>query len=269
MREKDLYPLVRDWHSAFDTLIWGANKPSFHNEFHIFSVLEAGTRLLEQASKNMDPLDIQGNLKKWNHLYPEFKLTFEEFGIALKIALTCHDLGNICETLDISSKDNPVPTYLNGYKSKDAEKRSQEISAVIISKLDADSQLNIRLTKIVGHLIGETTLHPGSDITPFGLVMRLIDQIGSRIFNQVEKKEMERGLLEEMLYENPDVPLYNPDYFFNFPIRRITELGFTQSMTDDLLETWGKPLPEENFEYGNTPIKVSEAIRIMDDLLIS
>lgn len=266
MREIDIYPLASNWHSAFNSQIWGINKPSFHDEFHIFSVSEAGNKLLEQASKNKDPLDIQGNLKKWNDLYPEFKLNFEEFGIALNIALTCHDLGNICETLVSTAKTTPTPIYLKGYKSNEAEKRSQAISAILISGLDVDNELKIRLTKIVSHLIGETTFDPSPDSNLFGQIMRVIDQIGSRIFSQKEKKEMERGLLEEMLYENPDVPLYNPDYFFNFPIRRITELGLTQTMTNDLLNTWGRQLPENNFEHGITPVKISEVVLTMNSL---
>jgi hypothetical protein len=80
----------------------------------------------------------------------------------------------------------------------------------------------------------------------------------------MEKKQIERGLLEEMRLENPHVPLYNPDYFFNFPRRRIHELGLDNTTIEKLTITWMATLPDETSGYSNQPTKIEDIIRVME-----
>lgn len=264
MKISEVPPLAIKWHSIFSKTVWGSIRPSFHNKYHIQAVEKAAQVLFNNISQDDDPMEIKENMKLWNQIFPNRKVSFSDLNIIFIIALACHDLGNICERIEFDNSMSPIPVFLPGYKSKEAEKRGQQISKALLSITDLREGEKNTYIDLTQYLIGETVFSPNDLKRPFSQLTRVVDQIGSRLFSRVEKEKMERGLLEEMAYENPDIPLYNPDYFFNFPRKRIYELGLDEPKIDKLLSSWNRHLPEKTLGYKDAPINIKDAIIVFE-----
>lgn len=235
----------REWHDQFDREIWG-EKLSFHNWKHVEAVEKAGTLLIEAVIKGHDPLGLKEHIDRWNKDNPEAQIkSLEDFATIYRIAVYCHDNGNIIRQLDFSD-GHCSPIYLDGYTADNAENRSIEIATALIDMSSLTNEDKTRLKKIVAHLIEQTRFgydkNDSEGKLPFAKLMRVADQIGNDFFSTNEERVW--GLLEEQLGEKPDSQI-DPHYFFNFVLERFPQLVKDENIRNQILQIWGVSMPKE------------------------
>lgn len=244
------------WHQEFNSAYW-QKKPSFHDQDHVLATIKAGTRLWQAAcQEDRDPLEIKRNLELWNQSHPRNAVDEAELGKGMEIAFACHDLGNIAAK---AKKENGGVKIIfhDAYRAKGAEERSQKIAKTIIKVSDLDEELKGRLLPLVVHLIGEAVYTGGQD-KPFGVMVRVVDQIGNDLFNANQEKA--KGLLEEMRAEDAGAT-FNPDFFFNFARQRFPQLVASQATRQAILEIWEKSLAGEVTGLPNEQVSVRDFLQ--------
>lgn len=239
------------WHWEFNEQFW-SGKDSFHNAEHIQATILAAEKLIEAALAGNDPLGIMKDLEKWNKQHPGSEIKKKELLDVVKLAFAFHDLGNIAQETSTQPDGKIELDFLDKYQAKGAEERSQKIAEAVIMASDIPPEQKKRFLPFVLHLISETTYMPRKE-APFGIFVRVVDQIGNDLFSKNERRV--NGLLEEMYAENPDAE-FLPYFFFNFARERFEQLVPDDDTRDSILKIWDKKLPEEKRNLGKKPIKV-------------
>lgn len=243
---KEIKEQALNWHKKFNQKNWN-EKPSFHDNEHVEAVLNSSQKIIDAIKSGHDPLKIKDDLKKWNSVQSE-PIDFQKFQRALKLAIYWHDLGNISQDINEQQLD-----FLQQYKAKDAEDRSQEIAKKIMQQSRfSNSQ---ELIPLITHLINETKFMKNGEM-PFANLMRVVDQIGNDLFSKNEERV--EGLLMENFAENPQAT-FNPYFFFNFTKNRFAQLIPDQLTREEILEVFEKQLPEEK--------KVENRVIVVEDWL--
>ncbi len=92
--------------------------------------------------------------------------------------------------------------------------------------------------------------------------MRVVDQIGNAYFNGNTYHVF--GLLNDLVAENSEA-VFNPDYFFNFPYRRLSQLVTDPNICNDIIAIFkgykGVVTHEFIFPSLNRQIKVSDFLK--------
>lgn len=225
-------------HSTFDQSVWGQNPdanltpidlrtPSYHNDHHIEGMIRVTRAFLEAAKNNSkDPFALKEELDKWNGFYSDQQqaLTMDEFVIALDLAASGHDLGNLTKTSTVTDKDClPVLDYSTKYEAcvgASVERRSADITESLIDHFfttEDEKAIMERLKPLVRHLIMQTVFDP--EITSsnqcFWQFMQYSDQIGTYYFSDQSRAQSVAGLLNEMRVRGNQPP--NLASFLNFP----------------------------------------------------
>ena len=223
------------FHKEFDRR-WKEEKrhsASYHNENHIQATIEAATQLINKAfNGKIDPLDLRGDLQRWNQANPNAKITESEFLEAVCLAFSMHDLGNIAYGLKVDEKGVLQPDYLDGYTAKGAEERSIQIAREIIEKSGLDKEKKKRYLPLIEYLINQTVFKPEKPSQedknkPFYIFVQVVDQIGGNLFNTQSREESIFGLVEENVFEKykeGETFVFNPYRFFNFVNLRLPDL---------------------------------------------
>jgi len=238
-----------NFHNEFNQKHW-QNKNSFHDANHLEATLKAGEKLIKAALKGNDPLEIKKDLIKWNKKHQDNQIKQKELLEAVKLAFACHDLGNIAQKAVLDKNGEIKLLFLNQYKAKKAELRSQKISQIIIENLSKKK----KLLPFIKYLIKETELEPQGR-KPFGLFARVTDQIGAGLFNKNKKRLL--GLLEEIYAENPEA-IFSPFPFFNFIRGSFQILIPEKAKRTAVLKIWNKELPKKEGKFSKQQIKVED-----------
>ena len=238
------------FHNQFDKKL---NLPaSYHNDFHIKATLASSQLLMRAAiDEGNDPLGLVRDLDLWNSKYPDNFIEKNELENILKLAFSCHDLGNIANVPKIiDGKINLL--FLPKYKAEGAEERSGQIAQKLIRLMNISEKEKQRILHLVLHLIRETKYTQEKE-GAFGQFVRVVDQIGGNLFS--ENKDKERGLLIEMKGETPSME-FNPYVFYNFVRARFPQLVQDEKSREAILGIWDKQLPDQNLKYKNESIPV-------------
>lgn len=231
-------------HSTFDLSVWGQNTdarltpidlrtPSYHNDHHIEGMIKAtGAFLFAAINNSKDPFALKKELDKWNGFYSDQQpLTMDEFVIALDLAASGHDLGNLTKTSTVTGKDClPVLDYSTKYEACAGalvEGKSVDITESLIDHFfttEDEKAIMERLKPLVRHLIMQTVFDP--EITSsnqcFWQFIQYTDQIGTYYFSDQSRTQSVAGLLNEMRVRGDQPP--NLASFLNFPEEREKKL---------------------------------------------
>jgi len=235
-------------HLQFDS-DWA--KPSYHNEIHILAVICAFLEILPTL-RHDDIFAIENTLNAWNQNSETSgsstsPITLGEFALAMIMALTTHDLGNILETVQ-EEGENPKAIFHKVYHAEGAEERSKAIASVLITKFyQAVDEAKIQqIIGLVQHLIEQTIFQPIPSIeskqTPWWLLIQIIDQIGGNVVllstNPNYYVSAVAGLIIEILKVRTTDRI-NLTNFLNFVAFRlnvlITEVIITQEFAEKVL----------------------------------
>lgn len=225
-------------HRDYDQKKW-EGKPSFHNEEHIKRVLSALKYYFQETRKGKDPLNLIGDLSKWNEQHPGAKVKkVDELHQIMKVALAYHDLGNFA----YHDQANNTIIYLDQYcadqamingkvreDAQDAESRSIGlIQAIIEQDREKETLLGPHLP-LIEHIINQTRYGFGEneEQKPFAVFVRVIDQVANNLL--LRKSDLKSmltntiGLMLEQVRENPEIKI-SPRLYFNFAAKRLKEL---------------------------------------------
>jgi len=235
-------------HLQFDS-DWA--KPSYHNEIHILAVICAFLEILPTL-RHDDIFAIENTLNAWNQNSETSgsstsPITLGEFALAMIMALTTHDLGNILETVQ-EEGENPKAIFHKVYHAEGAEERSKAIASVLITKFyQAVDEAKIQqIIGLVQHLIEQTIFQPTPSIeskqTPWWLLIQIIDQIGGNVVLLSTKPNYYvstvAGLIIEILKVRTTDGI-NLTNFLNFVAFRlnvfITQVIITQEFAEKVL----------------------------------
>lgn len=229
-------------HSIFVAEHWRKNNPdreSFHDENHISAVWESADIALELEG---DPLGVWNDLEKWND-EKGTSISKDEFKIIAKLAIHAHDMGNIMESLSIEDGKFEPDYHTDGYKSTDAEARSQRIFEVMINASDLTDVQKKDYVALGQQLIGVTVpnFQNNSDKAkePFRLFMETCDQVGGNMNSEKPLDNMLLGLAEELASENK-MPNINPSVFYNFAYTQLDRLmEGREEEKEQIKKAWG------------------------------
>jgi len=251
----ELLSLPLNWHDTFNAEVW-KGKASFHNRYHVEAVEAANETYLKQAELR-DPLDLKGNLERWNKTHPQASLTWDELKTTLQWAIRCHDLGNIMGSLRKGETGELSPIFLDTYRANQSEQRSQRLAQILMTESNLPQEQKQKLIPLVHHLIGETVYQPKDRAVPFAIYIRVMDQIGNGLFCRDPQRE--KGLLLEMSNEKPTATI-SPYAFYNFTRDRLTNLLPNRKKWKELFRIWKKPLPVEQAAYPKEPRLISDLL---------
>ena len=212
---------------------------SFHNQYHIKAVVEAATSLVKAAIEGKDPLQLNRQLDLWNKDNSDHQINrLEEFLEVIQYAFLWHDLGNICQDVEVDNGQvKPIYHENNNYQAKDAEERSKEIAKKLASVFINDENKRTRFLPLILHLI-EQTKFSSQPTELFNKFIQVVDQIGNVVFiNPNMRLKQVCGLLNEMKKENPQFT-YVPDIFFNFFYKRFPELVPDGPTREEIMKIW-------------------------------
>lgn len=260
-------------HERFDAEVWkkdDPNRESFHNKDHLIAVREAAFTLMNGIEKD-DPLDIKGDLKKWNDEHGT-SITLLEFKEIVEEFVAIHDSGNIAGAVRIA-KGKIEADFLPGYTAKDAEDRSRHHADVILPAMVKDETKLKSHLPLVKHLIWQTRymVDQADQHQPFATFARVVDQIGNDLhrYGEDENKKVKKlaaveGLKNEWVWENSD-RIESPHFMINF-----IDTRFPQLVPDDptnrrqrILQLWKRQMPEVDNTYAKdkVPLKVFSFIK--------
>ena len=256
-REKEIAISCLDWHNEFNRKKWKKN-PSFHNIHHAIAVMYSAQKLIQAALKGNDPLEIKNDLERWNRK-SHYQIEPKELTQVAILAFALHDTGNILKTIIIGPESKPTPQFLEKYTAEGAEERSQEIAEKLTGAYSQKmpEENFSRFLPLIQHLINETKFNL-EEKAPFGVFTRVIDQVGSNLFNTNTKRTS--GLLQEIYKENPKTK-FTPHHFFNFTRKRFEQLIPSKDKRNSILKIWGKKLPKEKTGLPQEPIEIGEWLR--------
>jgi hypothetical protein len=288
-----LFRLSRNLHNGFDKAHGRNPEDAFHNTHHVVAVSNAAdalwkaafpaeTKLVsnrrgidyqhEQIDNNRDPLDLSRQLREWNENHGT-QITPEQFFHAIKIAIALHDIGNIADSLQENNNGYiSIVFHPDGaYKAQGAEKRSKDIAEKLLTSLKVAPEI----IELVKHLILETTYNYSDPQSPaiFGVFMRVVDQIGNAYFNENPYHVI--GLLNEMVAENSEA-VFDPDYFFNFPVQRFPQLVTDENVRAVIIAIFhshrevlqmGSRRSDDTHPLGNGRIKVRDFLAAWEYIL--
>lgn len=266
--EKEVVRKALDLHEKFSTEVWGQDRESFHNKEHIEAAIEAANAIVENAKNGFDPLNIMGDLAKWNEQNPDANINVDELNEVMTIAFACHDLGNILNSLE-ENNGNLEPNFLNQYKASGAEERSKVMSELIIQNTNGLSEdKRDRFVHFVNHIIEQTKFKPGKvddkfKEPPFAAAVMIIDQIGNDLYSTNEQRV--RGLIEETAAEDPSRKI-NLDFFNNFVIDRLRQIypDKSEEFYSDIYKSMGKEQPKRKTGLPKFGIKASVVTKYYD-----
>ena len=246
--------LAKSWYEQFRTNIW-LQQHSFHNWYHIEADTQATNKLLTAAIDGNDPLKIINDLVRWNQTHSDQQIEKRELLRVFEIALVLHDLGNILTTVIKLENDTYQPVFLTKYMAKDSEARSVQIAKILLEN-SSSIEVKTRYLPLILYLIEQTSFvfFEGSI---FGLLVRLVDQVGTGLFDQNKTRLI--GLLKEIVVENPQAS-FVPYDFFNFNKLRFGELVPDKNIRESLLKIWGKKLPSEK-NKSKMPVKINDWLK--------
>lgn len=221
-------------HFSFDQAVWGQNQnarlslldprsPSYHNDHHIEAMIKATRAFLR------GPFALEKELEKWNSTLAEGQqLSMDDLEVALELASSGHDLGNLTGTATVIVADEmPTLDYSAKYESAPADDSVERRSADITNRLidhffssEAEKAIMAKLKPLVRHLTMQTVFDPGQTAKdlPFGQFMQYCDQIGTYFFSDQSRRQSVAGLLNEMKVRGDPPP--NLAAFLNFPSER-------------------------------------------------
>jgi hypothetical protein len=240
-------------HAEFDRR-WKEEKghlASYHNENHIQATIKAATQLINKAfNGEIDPLDLRGDLQRWNQANPNAQITKSGFLEAVCLAFSMHDLGNIACGVKFDEKGNLQLDYLDGYRAQGAEERSIQIAREIIGKSGLDEEKKRRYLPLIEYLINQTVFKPQKPSQedknkPFYIFVQVVDQIGGNLFNTQSREESVFGLIEENVFEKykkGETFIFNPYRFLNFVNLRLPDLVGDEK-ADMIFQAFGKEKP--------------------------
>jgi hypothetical protein len=240
-------------HAEFDRR-WKKEKghlASYHNENHIQATIKAANQLINKAfNGEIDPLDLRGDLQRWNQENPNAQITESEFLEAVCLAFSMHDLGNIACGVKFDEKGVLQPDYLDGYMAEGAEERSIQIAREIIGRSELDEEKKRRYLPLIEYLINQTVFKPQKPSQedknkPFYIFVQVVDQIGGNLFNTQSREESVIGLIEENVFEKykkGETFIFNPYRFLNFVNLRPPGLVGDEK-ADMIFQAFGKEKP--------------------------
>lgn len=257
-------------HKEFNKENW-EEKKSFHNEEHIRAVAEASDKLIKAAINGEDPLDIQGDIDKWNELHKDSpRIDIEQFRDIAKMAFAAHDWGNIMQDVEFDKEGNVLPIFLEKYTAENAELRSQMMFEKFVEN-NVDESLREIYKNVGKEIIWQTNFMNDADDPgynkPFAQFARVCDQIGNDVFS--ENDDRLEGLLTEMLNEDPSKEI-NLDFFVNFAAKRIKgilpESEFQEDQIKAIYDAWEKDRPVEKTVEVQGNVSIKDAINFVKSI---
>lgn len=238
---KDILKLAVTWHERFKKEKW-TDKPSFHDEFHI-RAMDKSAQLLLTIRNSHPHFDIDRQLNLLNQLLTEQTPGFaglekSDLEEVMQIVAGSHDLGNICEDINITTNGIEPGFLENGYTSKNAESRSQQIAEKIINFSGLDESKKSRYVQAVKYLIGQTEVKLNDPDEPFAVFMRICDQVGANLLSQKDVLQRTAGLRLELLHEYPQIH-FAPDTFYNYVHKVLPDLVPGETTQNQILACWG------------------------------
>lgn len=239
------------WHEEFDQKYW-QGKPSFHNKQHLQTTITAAELLIQAVSRGEDPLGMAADSQIWNEQHPQEQIKQEELPEIVRLALACHDLGNIMESVSVGQNRETRPVFLPAYRAGNAENRSIAIADEIIKSSRMPEDRQRRYLPLIRHLIDQTKFNVSPE-APLGVFIKVVDQIGNDILNQDNNRVI--GLLEEMMSEDPD-RAFSPFFFFNFSSVVFSDLVASKETREKIISIWGKNLPENQNDLPQNEVRI-------------
>lgn len=259
----EAYPAVRgiyvdaqEWSREFEEQVWnrgGERRPSFHNAGHLMDVGQAMGEYFETIEE-ADPLNVRREFMLWNQRHPEAYIYQGEQLEVFLLAAAIHDLGNFIGSLKAGS-----PVFLDTYRAKNAENRSERLAEEIIANSGLEQSKKSRFLPLIKHLIDQSKYSQIPTAELFNRSMQVFDQIGSHAMHRDGAVERVEGLLWEMLGENPNT-IINPATFFNFVPVRLPQL-LSQAQVEDIRSIWKIPPLRLKPDYEDRRLTVGEYMR--------
>jgi hypothetical protein len=207
-------------HELYDREVWEARPdarveldghaatPSYHNHTHVQSVVDCVGAVWSRSRELGDPFELEPHLAEWRARHHNRHLDWNLLGAALKIAFSCHDLGNITASPRIENGgDGYIRLHLASrydssalYERPEVEMRSADLACQLLARLLGEGPHLNALRPLVCHLILQTVFHfdqVQSD-EPFWLTMQTVDMVGSYFFAPQRRSHAVAGLFNEM-----------------------------------------------------------------------
>lgn len=261
-------------HSVYNEEIW-KDKKSFHNEEHIRAVGEASDKLFDSAIEGNDPLNLEGEMIKWNLYHKDSEIKdLNQLKQIAQIAFAAHDWGNIMHDIEIDENGEINPVYIaEGYTAAGAELRSQGMFEKYINSLNLSDDVKRTYVNVGKEIIWQTVYNPeNNDFTrPFARFSRIVDQIGNDVLSKNDERV--EGLLMEMTEEDerkqseglPTFPIA-PDNFINFArVRGRVILNNNEAQLASIYEIWGAGEPEETAFHEHDNLSSKEMLKAVQD----
>jgi hypothetical protein len=215
-----LHALAHAAHERFDRQIWAALRdarvdldghpeaPSYHNQTHVQSVVDCVDAVWSRSHAGADPFDLEGQLERWRSREGAAVLDWTLFGAALKLAFSCHDLGNITASPRVSNGDRGDISFEFGhrydssalYERPEVEIRSADIAGQLLEHYLGPGELLDALRPLVRHLILQTIFRfdQTSSDKLFWYPMQVVDMVGSYFYAPQRRSQAVAGLFNEM-----------------------------------------------------------------------
>lgn len=223
-----------DAHKRFDREVW-AKEYSFHDESHISSVIASSDILIDGVMSGDDPLDLLGDLDRWNVEHPQNVVNPSEIKDVFRLAFAMHDLGNIAEKID----ENGNFVFLEKYVADKAEERSIGMVDKLLKVSGVKKEEADRLSPLIKHIIQNTVFDPEDREAPFAIYTRVTDQIGNNYFSGKNSFDRSLSLATEIQNETKD-KTFKPDEFINFTVWRFKALVPDEVKRAKILKIWNK-----------------------------
>ncbi len=207
-------------HERFDREVWSgradarveldgtAAVPSYHNQTHVQSVVDCVRTVWRSSPRLGDPFALADHLERWRARDDGELVDWTLLGAALSVAFSCHDLGNITASPELSvADDGSVQLELGGrydssalYERPEVEIRSADIACQLLAHHLGEGPLLDALRPLVCHLILQTVFHFDQVTSEelFWFPMQVVDMVGSYFYAPQPRSHAVAGLFNEM-----------------------------------------------------------------------
>ena len=245
--------------------------PTYHNWYHVQSVLDCWKDIAANYRNGVDIFNIQQHIKEYKEqLGDEYTLHKDQWDAffsgndwitAMNVAFAGHDLGNITE--DATFKEGGTVTHSSVYLQEGAEQRSITLTEQLIEKHFRDYQNRDQMKRFVADMITHTIYNPQDEqpevIPAFWTLVQTVDQVGSTYYNSQNYALVIAGLLNEFQARGESTEHVMPARYLMFPIRRLHQLlGYSDEAYYQYIEFLKKHDPEKYNE-------VIETVTILED----
>jgi hypothetical protein len=211
-------------HRRFDLDVWraragasvarssGSPAPSYHCESHVEAVVACARAVFAAAEEGLDPFVLRRDLGAWN-AGAGAAVDRDDLAVALEIAFSCHDLGNVTRSAELVRGPAGEPILDLGlqydssalYPGPEVEIRSAAIASGLLAWFQPGGGLAVGLEPLIRRLVLSTVFRfeVTSSLEPFWPLMQTVDMVGSYFFSGVPRCFSVAGLFNEMRVQRP------------------------------------------------------------------